>query len=81
MYDTEMKLNHQIVQFVETQLHELLPPRSEQVLAGENNDQNMHAVMLSILVQYLSGGLKHQLSVEQRVRCPDSGGYLSDLGR
>ncbi|MGF1717117.1 hypothetical protein L4D08_19830 [Photobacterium chitinilyticum] len=55
MYDTEMKLNHQIVQFVETQLHELLPPHSEEVLAGKNNEQNMHAVMLSILVQYLSG--------------------------
>lgn len=55
MYDTEMKLNHQIVQFVETQLHELLPPQSKQVLPAVNNGQNMHAAMLSILVQYLSG--------------------------
>lgn len=54
MYDTEMKLNHQIVQFVETQLHELLSPEADQVPAVQNHE-NMQAVMLSILAQYLSG--------------------------
>lgn len=55
MYDTEMKLNHQIVQFVEVHLQALRPPKTEEALLSANSEQNIPVAMLSILAQYLSG--------------------------
>ncbi|PSW05129.1 hypothetical protein [Photobacterium lipolyticum] len=55
MYDAEMKLNHQIVQFVETQLHLLLPPQTSLQSSTMMTGQNMHLVMMTILAQYLAG--------------------------
>lgn len=55
MYDAEMKLNHQIVQFVDTQLQVLLPSKTAQTSTPDNSEQNIPAAMLSILVQYQSG--------------------------
>ncbi|MEJ2766353.1 hypothetical protein VV869_20570 [Photobacterium sp. MCCC 1A19761] len=55
MYDTEMKLNHRIVQFVDAQLHELLDTESVSEPCPQMGDCAMHEAMMSILTQYLSG--------------------------
>ncbi|UTV29735.1 hypothetical protein [Photobacterium atrarenae] len=55
MYDTEMKLNHRIVQFVDAQLHELLDTESVTESCADSGNQAMHDAMVSILTQYLSG--------------------------
>ncbi|WP_299018000.1 hypothetical protein [uncultured Photobacterium sp.] len=57
MYDTEMKLNHQIIQFLEFQLQALLPSKEDRnrLNSSANSEQYIPAAMLSVLVQYLSG--------------------------
>ncbi|PSW20683.1 hypothetical protein C9I98_07500 [Photobacterium sanctipauli] len=63
MYDTEMKLNHQIVQFLDTQLHSLMPSLSEPECHDSHgspafltpNHQALLSAMLMSLDQYLSG--------------------------
>lgn len=62
MYDTEMKLNHQILQFLEFQVQALLPSSEERKETSSVTDENQDSpeviipeMMLSLLVQYLSG--------------------------
>ncbi|MGF1684444.1 hypothetical protein [Photobacterium minamisatsumaniensis] len=83
MYDTEMKLNQQIVQFIDNQLHALTPsetvPEERSVLSGVSNRSALLLAMLTSLNQYLSG-LKAINCLLQRGFVSQTRGLFQTLG-